>query len=149
MKNKFYGKYKAVVVDINDKQKRGRIRVQCPKVLGDFKSAWCEPCIPVCYEGGGDFYLPKINDTVWIEFEEGDSNKPIWVGNWWSNNNTSSKDYSADKRIIEFDGCKIEMTKDIFKASVKGSFIEIKENAINIIAGSSTLILKDGNIFLN
>lgn len=43
---KFYGKYRAKVVDVNDPERRGRIRVQCPAVLGIYKSAWCEPCIP-------------------------------------------------------------------------------------------------------
>ena len=64
--SKYYGKYRAIVVDVNDPEKRGRIKVQCPKVLGDAKSAWCQPCVPYAYEKGGDFVLPKLNDFVWI-----------------------------------------------------------------------------------
>lgn len=29
--SKYYGKYRAIVVDVNDPEKRGRIKVQCPK----------------------------------------------------------------------------------------------------------------------
>lgn len=145
----YFGKYRARVTDINDPEKRGRIRVQCPSVLQESKSPWCEPCIPVAYDGGGDFFLPKVGDTVWIEFEEGKSSKPIWVGNWWSTNNTPSSNYSPDTRIIEFDGCKIEMTKESFKVTVNGSTFEIGNGIINLDAGSSTITMKDGKIFLN
>lgn len=45
---KFYGKYRAKVVDVNDPERRGRIRVQCPAVLGIYKSAWCETLHSLC-----------------------------------------------------------------------------------------------------
>jgi len=54
----YYGKYRAEVVDVNDPEQRGRIRVQCPKVLGSAKSAWCETCVPVAGDDEGDFCLP-------------------------------------------------------------------------------------------
>ena len=54
---KYYGKYRAKVVDVNDPERRGRIRVQCPSVLGTHKSAWCEPCIPYATDFAGDYYV--------------------------------------------------------------------------------------------
>jgi len=110
--SKWYGKYRAKVVDIVDPEKRGRIRVECPKVLGASKSSWCEPCVPVAYESGGDFCLPKLNDAVWVEFEDGDANKPIYVGGWWSKEKTPVTDYttSGKVRIIEYGGAKISIT---------------------------------------
>ena len=133
----YFGKYKAKVVDLNDPEKRGRIRVQCPKVLGDSKSSWCEPCIPVAYEKGGDFCLPKLGDTVWVEFEEGDANQPIWVGNWWSSDNTPLSSYgNAPKtRIIEFDGARLTMSGGALTISAGGGTIEMKNGVINIVSG--------------
>lgn len=118
-----YGKYKAIVTDIADPQERGRIKVSCPRVMGNGQSDWCEVCSPVAYEGGGDFFLPKVGDTVWIEFEEGNPSRPIWVGGWWSIANTPNKNYAnAEKlRIIEFDGCRIEMQKGQIKFSLDES----------------------------
>jgi phage baseplate assembly protein gpV len=101
---KYVGKYRAIVEKIDDPEQRGRIRVQCPKVLGTGVSNWCEPCSPVAYDSGGDFALPPVGETVWVEFEEGDSNKPIWVGGWWSKQKTPSVPYSADVRVIEWKG---------------------------------------------
>lgn len=111
-KSCFYGKYRAKVVDVQDPQKRGRIRVMCPKVLGEAKSSWCEPCVPVAYDYGGDFAIPKVNEFVWVEFEEGDPNKPIYTGGLWSSNKSPSSPYTADTRLITWGNCKITMTEN-------------------------------------
>jgi len=88
---KYYGKYRARVVDTNDPQQRGRIIVECPRVFDTYRSKWCEPSGSFAYEGHGDFALPKVNDTVWIEFEEGDCNQPIWTHGWFGQGNTPLK----------------------------------------------------------
>lgn len=104
MENKYYGKYRAIVKDINDPERRGRIRVECPSVLGTYLSAWCEPCIPYATDFAGDFYVPPINEAIWVEFEEGDPNKPIWNGGWYRPNSSPLPvNESADKyRFIVF-----------------------------------------------
>lgn len=106
----YYGKYRAKVVDVNDPHQRGRIRVMCPRVLGDAKSSWCEPCVPVAYDYGGDFAIPKVGEFVWVEFEEGDSNKPIYTGGLWSAFKSPSPSYSTETRLITWGNCKIVMT---------------------------------------
>lgn len=111
----FYGKYRAKVVDIKDPEKRGRIRVQCPKVLGDAKSAWCEPCIPVAYDFGGDFAIPKLGEFVWVEFEDGNPSKPIYTGGIWSAEKSPSSDYDVNTRMITWGKCKIILTESSVK----------------------------------
>ena len=74
-----FGKYIAYVRDNKDPMQKGRIKVQCPNVFGDGLSDWCEPVIPVAYNGHGDIAIPKLNDTVYIEFEEGDIKRPLYV----------------------------------------------------------------------
>lgn len=130
----YFGKYRARVTDINDPEKRGRIRVQCPSVIGTGKSPWCEVCSPVAYEGGGDFCLPKVGDTVWVEFEEGNPNKPIWVGSWWSIENTPVSDYNSAQsiRIIEFDGSRIQMSSEGVTITCAGSEIQLTSSGVYI-----------------
>lgn len=106
----YYGKYRAEVVDIKDPQQRGRIRVMCPKVLGEAKSSWCEPCIPVAYDNGGDFAIPKVGEFVWVEFEEGNPSYPIYTGGLWSSFNSPSPSYATGTRLITWGSCKITMT---------------------------------------
>lgn len=153
VKKEYFGKYRARVVDVSDPEERGRVKVQCPSVLGDGKSPWCEVCIPVAYEGGGDFCLPKVGDTVWVEFEGGDSDKPILSGGWWSKSKVPSAvlPYSNAKetRTIEFDGCLCTMNKDKMEFSLGSSLITVKKDSIVIQGGGATIRLEGGNIYLN
>lgn len=72
---KLFGKYRAQVLNITDPEMRGRILVKSPKVLNNHELGWAESCFMP-----GQFFLPRKQDYVWIEFEEGDVHKPIWMG---------------------------------------------------------------------
>ena len=133
MPNQYFGKYRAKVVDVKDPEKRGRIRVMCPKVLGEAKSAWCEPCIPVAYDFGGDFAIPKVDEFVWVEFEEGNPNKPVYCGGLWSKEKSPSAPYETAERIITWGKCKIKVSKDdILTISLGSSLITVKSDSIKI-----------------
>lgn len=80
---KFYGKYKATVVQNIDPELRGRIMCTVPDVLGLAPSSWCESCAPLAGPTGapmGVYLVPPIGAGVWVEFERGDPDKPIWTG---------------------------------------------------------------------
>lgn len=79
----FYGKYRGIVTDIEDPLFQGRIKAKVPDVLGDDESGWAMPCVPFGGNGMGFFALPKKDAGVWIEFEHGDPDYPIWSGCWW------------------------------------------------------------------
>jgi hypothetical protein len=128
----YFGKYRAKVVDNKDPSKRGRIRVVCPKVLGSSVSNWCEPCVPVASDYEGDFAVPRLRETVWIEFEEGKADKPIYVGNWWSPSKTPSENYDVDTRVISWGNCKIIMTPTNMVLKYLNSTLTIDENGFNI-----------------
>jgi uncharacterized protein involved in type VI secretion and phage assembly len=61
----------------------GRVRARVPDVLGDKESGWALPCAPFGGDGMGFFAVPKNGAGVWIEFEHGDPDFPIWAGCWW------------------------------------------------------------------
>lgn len=73
--NEYWGKYPAMIIDTQDPENRGRVRVTCPTVLDVVESDWAEPCFPP-----GLFYIPPVGTYVWVEFYQGDPNTPIWVG---------------------------------------------------------------------
>ena len=80
---RFYGKYRGTVINNVDLEGRGRLLVQVPDVLGLFTSTWAMPCVPVAGIQSGIYVVPPINAGVWVEFEQGNHEKPIWVGCWW------------------------------------------------------------------
>jgi uncharacterized protein involved in type VI secretion and phage assembly len=80
---KFLGKYRGTVVQNIDPELRGRIMCLVPDVLGPAPSSWCEACAPLAGPTGapmGVYLVPPIGAGVWVEFEQGDPNHPIWVG---------------------------------------------------------------------
>lgn len=83
MTDKFYGKFRGVVTDIQDPQQIGRIRATVADVMGGLESGWAMPSFPFAGSGMGFFALPKVGAGVWIEFEHGDPDFPIWSGCWY------------------------------------------------------------------
>ena len=82
MSDQFFGKYRGAVTDIQDPLMLGRVRAKVPDVMGDQESGWATPCLPFAGSGMGFFALPKVGAGVWIEFEHGDPDYPIWSGCW-------------------------------------------------------------------
>ena len=83
---KFYGKYRGTVINNVDPKMEGRLLVQVPDVLGLTPSTWAVPCVPLAGPTGtqmGVYLVPPIGAGVWVEFEQGDPNYPIWVGCRW------------------------------------------------------------------
>lgn len=83
MSGPFYGKYRGVVTDVQDPLLTGRIKARVPDVLGDRESGWAMPCAPFGGAGMGFFALPTVGAGVWIEFEHGDPDYPVWSGCWF------------------------------------------------------------------
>ncbi len=80
---KLYGKYAGTVVQNIDPEQRGRLLVTIPDAIGFIPSSWAEPCVPLAGTIGfamGTYFIPPIGAGVWVEFEHGDLNRPIWVG---------------------------------------------------------------------
>ena len=80
---KYYGKYRGTVINNIDPEQRGRIQAIVPAVSNVAPTSWAMPCLPIAGKLEGFFAIPQIGAGVWIEFEEGDSDKPIWVGGFW------------------------------------------------------------------
>jgi hypothetical protein len=80
---KFYGKYRGKVENNLDPQQQGRLQVSCPAVFGDGSLAWAMPCAPFAGPGVGFFALPPVGANLWVEFEGGDPDYPIWSGCFW------------------------------------------------------------------
>lgn len=79
---KLWGKYRGLVFKNIDPEMRGRILVKVPDVSND-ELTYAMPCVPIAGPGMGTFFLPPIGSSVWIEFEQGNPDYPIWVGCYW------------------------------------------------------------------
>lgn len=83
MSEKYFGKYRGLVLNNVDPMQMGRLQVQVPDVLSVSISSWAMPCVPLAGQQTGTFFLPQIGSGVWVEFEQGNPDYPIWVGGFW------------------------------------------------------------------
>lgn len=81
--NQHFGKYRGTVINNVDPMQMGRIMVQVPDILGPVPSSWAMPCVQAAGIQMGTFFIPPIGAGVWVEFEQGNSDYPIWSGCWW------------------------------------------------------------------
>ncbi|WP_203910675.1 phage baseplate assembly protein V [Rhizocola hellebori] len=80
---KYYGKYRATVLNNVDPMQIGRIQVIVPDVSAVVPTSWAMPCLPISGINNGVFAVPAIGAGVWVEFEQGNPDHPIWVGGYW------------------------------------------------------------------
>jgi len=125
----FYGKYRAFVVDNDDPEKLGRLKVTIPSVLGsEVVTGWATPCTP--YAGSmnqGFLFIPEIDAGVWIEFEEGDLEFPIWVGSFWCKPDGDSElPKPNDSEGVEEAEIETPITRKIIK-TLKGNSIQFED----------------------
>jgi uncharacterized protein involved in type VI secretion and phage assembly len=82
-RQKYYGKYRGMVVNNIDPMQLGRLQVQVPDVTGLMPASWAMPCVPLAGIQNGVYLIPVIGSGVWVEFEQGDVDYPVWVGCFW------------------------------------------------------------------
>ncbi|NUU19601.1 baseplate assembly protein [Cellulomonas humilata] len=81
---RYFGKYRATVLPGLDPLVQGRIQVQLADRYGLFPSTWALPALPFAGRGSAAVVaLPPTGSMVWVEFEAGDPDCPIWTGAFW------------------------------------------------------------------
>lgn len=98
LQQRYYGKYRAFVTDNRDPETRGRLKLRVPSVLGEQETGWALPCLPF---GGlanqGLFMIPECDAQVWVEFEEGNLDHPIWVGVFWQQGSDTPEEAALEE----------------------------------------------------
>jgi hypothetical protein len=93
VQDKYYGKYRGFVESNQDPDQLGRLQLRVPSVLGSAVTDWALPCLPFGGTAGlGWFVIPEEDAQVWVEFEEGELRRPIWVGTFWQKSGDAPAD---------------------------------------------------------
>jgi uncharacterized protein involved in type VI secretion and phage assembly len=103
-----WGKYAGSVVDTDDPEQSGRLQVLCPSILGS-TAVWARPCVPYAGPNVGFFFLPPKGANVWIEFEAGNTSRPIWTGCFWAKGELPADATSADIKLIATDQASLKI----------------------------------------
>ncbi|MFG2937619.1 phage baseplate assembly protein V [Streptomyces sp. NPDC048282] len=141
VERRYYGKYRGVVRDNEDPSRLGRLKVSVPSVLGpDVVTGWATPCAPFGGAAGQGFlFVPSVDAGVWVEFEEGDLEFPVWVGTYW----TAPDAVSQVPRPQEDDGTERSEvqnppTRKIIK-TLKGHTVQFEDGD-----GAESILVREG-----
>jgi hypothetical protein len=105
----FFGKYRGKVESNNDPRQLGRLQVSVPAVLGATKLPWAMPCVPYAGNKVGFFALPPKGANLWVEFEGGDIDYPIWTGCFWDANEMPVKPAIATTKMLKTESIELRL----------------------------------------
>ena len=163
---KRYGKYRGIVVDNRDPEKRGRLLLRIPSLLGEQVTDWALPCFPFGGKSAfGFFAVPEVDAVVWAEFEEGDIQRPIWTGTFWQQANDVPPEAAKDEpttrliqtpsgHILQFDDASGEEqfrlhhpseAEVVIDSNGSITLTDASENTVNLDAGGNTVVIEDAN----
>lgn len=147
--NDFYGKYRGKVENNVDPMQLGRIQISVPAVLGEGRMSWAMPCVPYAGSGVGFFAIPPTGANVWVEFEGGDPDYPIWSGCFWGTGEVPAQPAVAEMKVFKTDIGTITLndlqgTGGITIETATGMKIEIKAQGIEITNGQGASIKLEG-----
>lgn len=95
--SKMFGVEIAIVTNVKDDQKLGRVKVCFPRLPGKPESSWVRVVQPAAGAGRGFYWLPEVNDEVLVAFERGEAHTPYVVGSLWNGKDKPMKDAYTDE----------------------------------------------------
>lgn len=144
---KYYGKYSGLAANDPKADAEGRISVHVPAIFGATTEVTARPSMPY-----GHFYLPDPGAPLWIEFEAGDTDYPIWSGAWYATGTAPPETQSEPQshRVIRTpSGHVIELSDEDGAEKV---IIRHKDNAFVALQPDGSVVVSNNtgaNLFLN
>ncbi len=150
----YYGKYRGIVTDNQDPQRKGRLKARVPAVKGDNDTSWALPCVPYAGKQVGWFMIPPVDALVWIEFENGHWDYPIWTGCFWDDGEIPASPATPEMKVLKTDVATITINDQKGSGSVTiettaGLKIVMDSNGITLSNGSQKIQLSSASVSVN
>jgi uncharacterized protein involved in type VI secretion and phage assembly len=150
LRNRFFGKYRGVVTDVDAKTLR--IKASVPAVLADQPTGWCRACVPFAGDNLGFAFLPEIGAGVWIEFEGGDVSYPIWAGCFWHDGEQPSQATASVKVIVTRSGHSILLDDDNVTITISdknNNTVTLDSDGVTLKRGGNSVAVSDSEVSVN
>jgi uncharacterized protein involved in type VI secretion and phage assembly len=150
----FCGKYRGVVSDNRDPLMLGRVRAKVQDIFGDRESGWAMPCVPYAGDGVGLYLIPPAGSSVWIEFEQGNPERPIWSGCFWATGELPAQPAMAEMKVLKTETATITLNDTPGLSGITleldgGGKISLSSLGIEISAGQGTVTINGSQVSLN
>ncbi len=145
----FYGVYPALVVDLQDPDNQGRVKVRLPwspDADGGAYEVWARLAVLMAGNNRGTWFIPDVNDEVLIAFEGGNPRRPYVLGGLWNGSDRPPESMDANntlKTILSREG--IRITMDDTSGAVKLTLETPGGHSVVLDDGQRSLTAADSN----
>ena len=150
----YFGKYRGIVTDVDDPNNQCRIKARVDGLLNGQETGWALPVAPFAGNGHGMVMLPAIGSGVWIEFEAGRLDNPLWSGAWWASGERPEPQGAQVRVIVSEHGHKVILDDEndemkLVHGSPGGPEIKLTGSEILLTCGACEIKISTDNISLN
>jgi hypothetical protein len=148
----YYGKYRGLVSDVSDPENRCRIKATLPVLLDGEQCGWAMPVLPFAGDGHGMVMLPAVGSGVWIEFEAGNLDLPLWSGCWFADGQRPEPQGEKARVIVSENGHRIVLDDESDQIKLVhsgGAEIVLSGDGITISFQACKLEISGTDISLN
>lgn len=162
----YYSIYRGFVADNNDPENLARVKVKVPQIYGEdyIPDYWAWPRGMPAGKNMGLFIMPNKDDCIWVTFENGDTDYPVWEHGWWADGEVpaEAKNNGTNPSNIVLQGVKghrieIDNNNNRVKVSTKrgialvideksGVTIEALNKDVTINSGTSKVVISSGEV---
>ncbi len=137
----FYGVYPALVIDLQDPDGQGRVKIRLPwsPDTGNARyEVWARVATMMGGNNRGTWFIPDVDDEVLVSFEAGNPRRPYVVGGLWNGKDKPPQSMDSDnnvKTIVSREDIRIIMddTKGAVTLTIK-------------TPGGHSIVLDDGQL---
>jgi uncharacterized protein involved in type VI secretion and phage assembly len=106
----YFGTYRGKVEQNIDPEQRGRIQVSVPAVTGSGTLNWALPSVPFAGSSVGVWAIPPTGANVWVEYEGGNPDLPIWTGCFWDLGQAPATPALAEQVVLKTKTCTLTLS---------------------------------------
>lgn len=139
-----------------DPLRLGRVRVRVPSVFGATAEQWAMPCVALAGDQVGTVLLPPQGAGVWVEFEAGNADLPIWSGCFWQEGEFPAALSTPDLRLIQTDRVKLKVEENpvpalqlTFDTGAGDAEVKIDGQGVTVSFGQASIRMTAATVSIN
>jgi Type VI secretion system/phage-baseplate injector OB domain len=152
--SEYFGIYRGKVENNIDPEQRGRIMVSVAGVTGSGTLNWAEPVLPFAGSSVGVWAIPPNQSNVWVAYEGGNSDQPVWLGGFWDQGQAPAQPALAELFVVKTKSCTLKLS-DLpgpaggITLETGAMKISLTPTAIEITNGSASIKLQGPKVSIN
>jgi uncharacterized protein involved in type VI secretion and phage assembly len=153
--SEYFGVYRGKVEKNIDPEQRGRLLVSVPAVTGSGTLNWAMPSAPFAGDSVGLWAIPPAGANIWVQYEGGNPNQPVWTGCFWGLGQSPASPALADLLVAKTKSCTVKLSElpgplgGVTIETTAGMKIVLSSTGIEITNGSASIKLQGATVSIN